>query len=198
MYSAVAGIIMTSEAFVPLFIEKNNSTIKSEIQFYFLGISLLALLSQISISLSWTPVPITGQTFGVMIVALSWGSRRATGIFTSYFILGALGLPVFASGQSGISLGPTFGYLVGMFAASFIVGLLADRGFTRTFTRSLIAAMLGSFIIFFFGLLILSKFVPFKGLFLAGLFPFLIGDLIKNILAASVSWKVRSSKYELL
>lgn len=151
----------------------------------------MSLLAQISISLPWTPVPITGQTLGAALISLSWGRKRSTGIIFSYLALGASGLPVFAHGSSGFSFGPTSGYLFGMLIASFVVGTLADHGYTKTFGKSLFAAFAGSLCTFFFGLLVLSFFVPKDQLLLTGLFPFIPGDVIKNIIAASVSRTVR-------
>lgn len=155
------------------------------------GICLLSLLAQIAIPLPWTPVPITGQTFGVTLVALSWGRNRAVGIFLGYLLLGSAGLPIFAAGASGLILGPTLGYFVGMGISSWVLGELSDKGFTKTFATTLFACFLGSSIVFSCGLLALSFFISKDLLLIAGLWPFVPGDLFKNFLAASIFWKVR-------
>jgi biotin transport system substrate-specific component len=149
-----------------------------------MGVSMLALLAQIKISLPWTPVPITGQTFGVALLALLWGSRLSFATFATYLGLGFIGAPIFAGGMSGLLIGPTFGYLAGMFIASGVVGVLSDKGWGRSFWRGLAAAYIGSLIIFSCGILVLSFFIPKSQLLIAGVLPFLPGDLIKNILAA--------------
>ena len=184
---------MTSQALVPNTIAKASNKFLTETVFFLLGVLALSLLAQIAIPLPWTPVPITGQTFGVALVALSWGRKRAFSIVLSYLALGAMGLPVFAMGKSGLALGPTTGYLVGMMVASFVVGTLADIGFTKTFSKSLIAAFCGSLCTFTCGLIGLSLFVPNEALLTAGLLPFLPGDVIKNFLAATISWKARKT-----
>lgn len=182
---------MKSQALVPIALSHTGNKILSEALSLICGVVLLSLLAQITIPLPWTPVPITGQTFGVALVALSWGRKRALSIFIAYLAVGAIGLPVFALGKSGLAIGPTFGYLVGMMIASFVVGTLADLGFTKSFWRSLLAAYLGSLCIFTCGLIGLSLFVPSEALLMAGLIPFLPGDIIKNSLAAFLSWKLR-------
>ncbi len=184
---------MTRAALVPLLIEKSEHKIITNILSVICGVFLISALAQVVIPLPWTPVPITGQTFGVALIALSWGRARGLATIVSYIALGAIGLPIFAAAQSGLSVGPTLGYLLGMVAASYVVGGLADRGWTGSFKKTLAAAFLGSLFIFGFGLITLSFFVPKSLLLGAGLFPFLPGDLIKNTLAATISWKTRKT-----
>jgi hypothetical protein len=100
---------------------------------------------------------------------------------------------IFAAGKSGLSLGPTLGYLIGMLAASFVVGGMADKGFSRSFWRAWLAATTGSIFIFSFGLIGLSFFIPKAAILSAGLWPFLPGDILKNILAATLVWRVHKS-----
>ncbi len=152
-----------------------------------LGSALLAGLAQVTIPLPFTPVPITGQTFGVALLDLGWGRKRALGAFALYLTEGAIGLPVFAHGESGIGFGPTLGYLFGMALACAVVGTFADRGFTKTKRGALIAAYAGSICIFTCGLFGLSFYVPHESLLAKGLFPFLLGDTIKNASAAILS-----------
>lgn len=184
-----------SQALVPFLLQRReksgHSVFMQETLSILIGLALLSLLAQVAIPLPWTPVPITGQTLGVALLGLSWGGRRAGLIFLAYLLLGSLGLPIFAMGKSGFLFGPTFGYLVGMAAASFIVGQLADRGLTRSFWGALLASYIGSAVIFGLGLFGLSFFVPGQDLLMAGLLPFLPGDLIKNLISASVSWQLR-------
>ncbi len=157
-----------------------------------LGIVALAALAQVSLPLPFTSVPITGQTFGVALLSLLGGLRRAPWMVAGYLLTGSLGLPVFAGGASGMHWGPTTGYLLGMVLSAAVMGSLADRGWSRTFLRAYLACLLGSAITFLAGMIVLSHFIPSeKSVILLGLVPFLPGDLIKTILAASIASTVR-------
>src|SRR5437867_606745 len=89
-----------------------------------------ALAAQVAISLPWTPVPITGQTFAVLLTGAVLGARRGFLAQALYLLEGALGLPVFAGGAAGLAklLGPTGGYLVAFPFAAALVGALCERG----------------------------------------------------------------------
>ena len=157
------------------------------------GVMLLALLAQVSLRLPFTPVPITGQTFGVYLIALIYGRKLGSITVASYLFVGALGAPIFASAQSGLSFGPTLGYLVGMMLASLVVGELSDGGFARGLKGAWGVAIVGSVCVFSCGLIGLSFFVPKAALLASGLFPFIPGDLIKTALAASIASSFRPS-----
>lgn len=188
---------MTQElAFVPQYLIHRGSKTLENILSILVGVTGLSLLAQIAIPLPWTPVPITGQTFGVALVGLMWGRKRGVTVLLTYLGIGALGLPVFAMGKSGISIGPTVGYLVGMVFASYWIGLLSDLGWTRTFLRSYYAAFSGSVIVFSCGIIVLSFFIPSKNLFAAGVLPFLPGDFIKTLLASFIAYKAQDSLRE--
>jgi len=190
---------MTAElAPIPQLILQRGNKVADHILFFLLGVMGLSLLAQIAIPLPWTPVPITGQTFGVAIMALLWGRRRATVNILSYLFLGALGLPIFALGKSGFSLGPTSGYLVGMVLASFWMGTMADKGFTRTWLCTYLIAASGSLITFICGVAWLSQFISKENLFTAGVLPFLPGDLLKTLLASFIASKAQQRLYKKL
>lgn len=177
---------MTSHA--PLSLLLNPSNIKSRTVAIFLaGIGFLALLSQVAIPLPWTVVPITGQTFGVTLISLLYGRKLGTATVVGYLVLGAFALPLLAQGSFLFPLGPTSGYLVGMIAASWLIGFFSDRGATRSFFLSWGAGLLGSVLIFGLGLAWLSQFIPSEKLLIAGLYPFLLGDLIKTAVAAGIA-----------
>ena len=150
------------------------------------GILILSIAAQIKINLPWTPVPITGQTFAVALLSLHYGKKYAPSIVGGYLLVGFLGLPVFANFSSGLSFGPTFGYLVGMLLSSFILGAAKELNFTSTFMKTLFSCYIASFVTFTCGLFVLSFFVPKEALLMAGLIPFLIGDFLKNLLVASL------------
>ena len=147
---------------------------------------LTGLAAQIAIPLPWTPVPLTGQTFAVLLSGILLGSRRAALAQILYLIEGAAGLPVFAGGVGGpvVFLGPTVGYLLGFPLAAFLTGYLAERGWDRRFSTTVLAMLIGSTAIFAVGLAGLARFVPASALLSTGLWPFLPGDLIKATLAA--------------
>lgn len=180
-------------ALVPRWIQKSESKFRDNIASFLLGLCGLVLLAQVSIPLPWTPVPITGQTFGVYYLALVWGRKRALAVFLTYLILGGFGLPVFASGSSGLVFGPTLGYLAGMAAATFWLGSLADWGWTSTWFKTYLACFSSSLIIFAFGIFGLSFFIPAENLLTAGVLPFLPGDLLKTILATTLAMKTSNA-----
>ena len=150
------------------------------------GVISISLLAQIAVPLPYTPVPITGQTFGVLLIALTFGWWRSFSTTLIYITIGTLGAPVFAAGRGGLSWGPTLGYLIGMLVSSLVVGYVVDRGWTKTPLRCAMAALLNSIFIFSFGLMVLSLFIPKEHLLAAGLWPFIPGDLIKSLLAVGM------------
>lgn len=164
------------------------SKLIAELPYLFAFNIVLAACSYISITLPFSPVPITGQTFGVLLVAMTLGRVRGTAVVAAYLLEGAAGLPVFAGGTAGLVkfFGPTGGYLFGFLAAAYIVGSLADRGWDKNYIKSIIAMSLGTVVIFIMGLLWLNAFVPDGSLFAMGLFPFIPGAVLKIGLAFSI------------
>ncbi|RPJ26350.1 MAG: biotin transporter BioY [Chloroflexi bacterium] len=161
-----------------------------------LGALFVATLAQVKIALPFTPVPLTGQTFAVLLVGAALGSQRGAASMALYIALGALGLPVFAGGESGLAYlsGATLGYLVGFVLAAYVVGLLAERGFERSVRTSLLPFLVGTVIIYACGVVWLTILLgSFSKAIAAGLLPFLIGDAIKLVaasLALPAAWKL--------
>jgi len=155
-----------------------------------IGFSLLiALSAQVAIPLPWTPVPITGQTFAVLLTGALLGPRLGALAMLAYLIEGASGLPFFAAGGSGLQrllFSPTSGYLLSYPGAALVVGLLAERGWDRRFLTAAAAMALGSLVILLGGWAWLARFVSPAAAFQAGVAPFLIGDVVKIALAAAV------------
>jgi len=145
-----------------------------------------ALAAQVAMPLPWSPVPVTGQTFAVLLSAMALGARRAFLAQVLYLAEGVAGLPVFAGGAAGahILLGPTAGYLAAFPLAAALTGFLAERGWDRRFVTTMAAMLLGSAVIFASGLAWLARFVPAEHLMSTGFLPFVPGDLIKSALAA--------------
>lgn len=161
-----------------------------------LGSWLVAFFAQIEILLPFSPVPITGQTFAVLLVGALLGSKRGAAAMLAYIAQGAAGLPFFAGGASGFGIltGATAGYLVGFIVASYVVGLLAERGMERSFKTSFVPFLAGTVIIYLFGVTWLSLIVGgFEKAIQLGLLPFVVGDAIKLILAGIAlpsAWKM--------
>ena len=152
----------------------------------FTGVFFVTLIAHVKILLPFTPVPLTGQTFAVLLVGASLGSKRGVLSMGLYIALGALGLPIFTGGASGLAYltGATLGYLVGFVVAAYIVGRFAEKGLERNLRTSIIPFTVGTFVIYLFGAGWLSVLFGIEKAFQLGVLPFLIGDLIKLILAA--------------
>ncbi len=178
---------MNSQALLPIYLSTESTRISHQVLTVLGGAILMGLLAQVSIPLPWTPIPITGQTFGVMLVSFLWGGRLSLFTLATYLGAGAFGVPWFANAQSGLIIGPSSGYLLGMLVAGCLMGLLSDYGWGRTWIKALVAGFIGELVIFLFGLVILSFFIPSRHLLEAGLYPFLPGAFIKLFLATSIS-----------
>ncbi len=150
---------------------------------------LTALAAQITIPLPFTPVPITGQTFAVLLTGAALGPRLGATSLGLYWFLGATGLPFYADGGGGwqAATGATAGYLVGFVAAAYVVGLLAERQQDRTVATAIPAFLTGSVIIYLFGVgwlwYSVEAFTTAEEAMAAGLTPFVVGDLVKIALA---------------
>ena len=159
------------------------------------GSIAVALSSLVEFHLPGTPVPITMQTFTVLLVAALLGARRGALALLAYLAQGAVGLPVFSGGVGGLAHlgGPTGGYLVGFVAAAFLVGWLAERGWDRTPWFTAAAMILGNLVIYLFGVIRLAAFVGADQAIPLGVLPFIPGDLIKIALASALlpaGWKI--------
>ncbi len=173
-----------------------------------LGSAFVAASAQIYVPLS--PVPITGQTFAVLIVGMAFGWRLGAVTLLLYMAEGAVGIPVFAklSGGAAVIIGPTGGYIVGFVAAAAVVGYLAQRGWDRNVGLTALAMLIGNLAIYLPGVPWLAAFyagpgmeyiaatgaeTPFGAALAAGVAPFLVGDALKLALAACVlplAWKL--------
>jgi biotin transport system substrate-specific component len=155
------------------------------------GVLLVALSAQVTFHLPGTPVPISGQTFAVLLVGSAYGATRGVTTIALYLAVGIVGLPVFSSGTSGWEQvsGATGGYLVGMLVAAGIAGLLAQRGLDRKVSSAVASMLTGNVVIYVFGLAWLYHELPnatFTSTLEAGLYPFVVGDLLKVYLAGAL------------
>ncbi len=152
----------------------------------FSAILFIALLSQIVIP--FKPVPFTGQTLGILLSAGILGRKKGMLAVLSYILLGTMGMPFFAGGDFGIArlAGPTGGYLIGFIAAAFIVGSLSDRGYFTTYRSAVLSMAAGNVLIYAVGLMGLYRFIRISDLMATGVIPFIPGDMIKILIAASI------------
>ena len=157
------------------------------------GVGFITLMAQVAIPVPGSPVPVTGQTLAVLLIGTTYGARLGVTTFATYLLAGIAGAPVFApsatSANHGLDrlLGATGGYLVGMFAASLLLGYLADRKADQKFKTSFPALFLGDAVIFFFGLtwLHFSLELTWSATLSAGLTPFIFGELLKIAITAT-------------
>jgi biotin transport system substrate-specific component len=167
---------------------------------------LVGLLAQARIPLAWTPIPITGQTFGVLLAAVLLGQWWSGISMATYVGLGVAGIPWFNGGTGGLSAiaGPTGGYLLGFVLAAFFLGYVVDRyAKTRSFLNLLLLMLFADFVLVFGpGLLQLHLWsnlagkgaIAFPALLAMGLIPFIPGEVIKLVAAASAAWALSSKK----
>lgn len=155
------------------------------------GAAFVGLAAQIAFYLPWNPaVPLTLQTFAVVLAAGALGSVRGALAMLVYLVAGAAGMPWFSERSSGYDF-PSFGYIVGFVIAAFVVGRIAEHGATRTFWKSVGLMLVGSVIIYAVGATWL-KFdlgIPWFGeasVWAYGVRDFLVGDVIKVLVAAGL------------
>ena len=163
------------------------------------GSAFIALSAQVTVPM-W-PVPMTGQTFAVLLVGAAYGWRLGGATLLLYMGEGVIGIPVFAKAAFGpaVILGPTGGYIMGFVLAAAVVGYLAERGWDRSVWRTALAMLAGNLVIYLFGLPWLAAYLagvgneqPLQAAITFGLVPFLVGDGLKLALAACllpVAWK---------
>ena len=154
------------------------------------GSLLLALAAHVAVPF-W-PVPITLQTFAVLLIGAVGGPQLAAVTVLAYLVEGLLGLPVFARGAGLATLaGPTGGYLVGYVPAAVLAGLAARKGWLSGPIRTIACFVVADAVVFAFGLSWLSLSVGWSKVIAAGLTPFLLGEAIKIGLATALiqMWK---------
>jgi biotin transport system substrate-specific component len=168
-----------------------------------IGFALLtATAAQIRFPVPGTPVPITGQTFAVLLAGAALGSWAGAGSQAIYWVLGAIGLPFYteASGGWEAATGATAGYLVGFIVAAWVVGALAERGQDRNVWSAIPAFLAGNAVIYAFGvtwlLISVDAFTTIGDALAAGLTPFVVGDTFKILTAGlllPLAWRLTDS-----
>jgi biotin transport system substrate-specific component len=165
------------------------------------GALFVALCAQVSIPLGFTPVPVTGQTFAVILVGASLGPVAGALSLTLYVLAGVAGAPVYANGMHGWSVfvSATGGYLVGFVLAAALTGAFAASGWDRSFRTATSAMLAGNVVIYAAGLpwLAWKLDTDLERTLELGLYPFVIGDVLKLYLAALLlpaAWRLVASQ----
>ena len=173
----------------PILVDRIISrSLASDIVLIVFGVALTAAAAQLQIPAS--PVPFTFQTLAVLLIGATYGGSRAAITMASYVLVGALGLPVFAGGASGAEkiFGATGGFLLGFIFAAWLTGYLAQLSWSSNAIKMFVSFALGSVVIYAVGVPVLAM-VAFKSDLLAAttyMFPYLIWDAVKAVLAAGI------------
>lgn len=189
--------VTIADFLVPIRVSERLSSRLRNLGLVILGALVIYLTAKVSIPLPFTPIPITGQTFGVLLVGGALGFRRGLASIGLYVLIGVIGLPFFAEGKGGyaVVLGASGGYIVGFVVGGALVGRLAELGWDRRILGALAAMLIGNAVIYAIGvpwLMAVAHLDVADGI-AKGLTPFLLGDAIKLLLAAAafpIAWWV--------
>jgi biotin transport system substrate-specific component len=161
------------------------------------GALLTAACAQISIPVPGDPVPITGQTFAVMVCGAGLGAVRGSAAMALYWLLGLIGLPFYADGDGGVhaAFGATGGYLIGFMLSAYVVGRLAEARLDREPLKALPLFALGQLVIFGIGVpwLAVNQELSMGDAIALGFTPFILGGIIKAVAAAALlssAWRL--------
>ena len=187
---------MNTETWVGNLVSKNTENIKIKILFLTISVFLgsLLLIASAKIKVPLYPVPMTLQPLAVLMIAMLFGRKLATLTVGLYIFKGIIGLPVFAFGGGLMYLmGPTGGFILGFFISAIIVGYLADHGWGKKVSLSIISMLIGMLVIYTLGIFQLALLKGFNFALLKGFYPFLLGDFYKLLLAGIITpyiWKI--------
>ncbi len=157
------------------------------INLFLILIGSLILTISAKIQVPFWPVPMTMQTFVVLLIGMTYSMRLSFLTLFAYLFEGAIGLPVFATGGGIIYLiGPTAGYLYGMLIAAVVISYFANQGYGSSYIKTAISLLIGSVIIFFIGILYLGSIIGYEKAIQAGLLPFIPSELFKIALAIAI------------
>jgi biotin transport system substrate-specific component len=165
------------------------------------GVIFLGALAQIAIPVPGSPVPVTGQTLGVLLIGTSYGAGLGFTTFAVYLLAGIAGAPIFAGQSFGFEkiIGATGGYLIGMLIATYVLGKMAQKQLDRKFITALPSMLIGSLITFSCGIIWLQQVTnqSWSWTFNAGLTPFIVGEILKIAIAGTslpILWRFVNRK----
>ncbi|WP_299039528.1 biotin transporter BioY [uncultured Pseudokineococcus sp.] len=154
------------------------------------GVLGMALMAQVSVPVPGSPVPITGQTLGLVLVASALGPVRAVSVMGFYILAALVGLPFYSEASGGYEavVGATGGYVLGFVPAAYLMGLAARHGADRRFLRALPLFVAGQLVVFAVGVpwLAVTAGLSASAALAAGFFPFLLGGVVKAAVAAAL------------
>ena len=181
---------INSDTWIGNIISKITEDINIKILFTIITVFLasLLLIASAKIKVPLYPVPMTLQPLAVLMIAMLFGRKLATLTVGLYIFKGIIGLPVFAFGGGLMYLmGPTGGFILGFFISAIIVGYLADHGWGKKVSLSIISMLIGMLIIYTLGIFQLALLKGFNFALLKGFYPFLLGDFYKLLLAGIIT-----------
>tara|TARA_Y100000287_G_scaffold167172_1_gene150361 strand:- start:160 stop:750 length:591 start_codon:yes stop_codon:yes gene_type:complete len=187
---------INTETWVGNIISKNIENVNIKLLFSIITVFLgsLLLIASAKIKVPLYPVPMTLQPMAVLMIAMLFGRKLATLTVGLYIFKGIIGIPVFAFGGGLMYLmGPTGGFILGFFVSAFIVGYLADSGWGKKVSLSIISMLIGMAVIYSLGIFQLALLKGFNFALLKGFYPFLLGDFYKLLLAGIITpyiWKI--------
>jgi biotin transport system substrate-specific component len=174
-----------------------RSTAQTKVALVIGGVFFLSLMAQIALPIPGSPVPVTGQTLGALLIGTAYGASLGFTTFATYLIVGFLGAPIFASGSHGIArmTGATGGYLIGMLLATALTGFLAQRKWDQKIRTVVPTMILGDILVFGCGMYWLHHVAgqSWSWTFSKGFTPFLLGEVIKIAIASTAlpaCWKL--------
>ena len=181
--------ITIADFLVPIRVAEGIGVRARHVALILAGTLLIAAAAQVRLYLPDNPIPITGQTFAVLLAGGALGFRRVVAASTLYLLLGLVGLPVYAGGRHGLDvfIGLSGGYLIGFIVATAIVGRLAELGWDRSVAGSIGAMVLGNLSIYVIAVpwWAVVAGVPLDRAVADGFVPFVPGDILKVALAAA-------------